>query len=123
MKKVKIFFWLLLLVVLGVVVFQNKAFFMTRHSFRIDPWVAGPYVTPELPIVVIFAALFLLGLLISYFYSLYGLFKQNKTIKHLSATVAAQTAEIEALRRKVTALEGPAARPAGATPAPSVVDA
>lgn len=98
MKKFKIFLWLLLIAVLAVVVWQNQAFFMMRQSFHINPWLAGPYVTPELPILVICAGLFLLGFLIAYIYGLYGYFKQGKTIKHLNATVAAQTEEIQKLR-------------------------
>ena len=109
MRKFKIFLWLLLLAVLAVVVWQNQAFFMTRQSFHVDPWLAGPYATPELPIVVICAGLFLLGFLIAYVYGLYGYFKQGKTIKHLNATVAAQTEEIQTLRRRVEEIEQPPA--------------
>lgn len=109
MRKFKIFLWLLLLAVLAVVVWQNQAFFMTRQSFQVDPWLAGPYATPELPIVVICAGLFLLGFLIAYVYGLYGYFKQGKTIKHLNATVAAQTEEIQTLRRRVEEIEQPPA--------------
>lgn len=109
MRKFKIFLWLLLIAVLAVVVWQNQAFFMTRQSFQVDPWLAGPYATPELPIVVICAGLFLLGFLIAYVYGLYGHFKQSKTIRHLNATVAAQTEEIENLRRRVAKFEQPPA--------------
>jgi hypothetical protein len=109
MRKFKIFLWLLLLAVLAVVVWQNQAFFMTRQSFHVDPWLAGPYATPELPIVVICAGLFLLGFLIAYVYGLYGYFKQGKTIKYLNATVAAQTEEIQTLRRRVEEIEQPPA--------------
>jgi hypothetical protein len=109
MRKFKIFLWLLLLAVLAVVVWQNQAFFMTRQSFHVDPWLAGPYATPELPIVVLCVGLFLLGFLIAYVYGLYGYFKQGKTIKHLNATVAAQTEEIQTLRRRVEEIEPPPA--------------
>ncbi|HDI60619.1 MAG TPA: DUF1049 domain-containing protein [Desulfobacteraceae bacterium] len=118
MRKFKIFLWLLLLAVLSVFVWQNKAFFMTRQSFHIDPWLAGPYSTPELPIVVICAGLFLLGFLIAYVYGLYGYLKQSKTIKHLNTTVAAQTEEIQALRRRVEELEQPPAAEAVVDPPP-----
>jgi uncharacterized coiled-coil protein SlyX len=109
MRKFKIFLWLLLIAVLAVVVWQNQAFFLMRQRLHINPWIAGPYATPELPILVICAVLFLLGFLIAYIYGLYGYFKQGKTIKHLNATVAAQTEEIHSLQKKAEALQQPAA--------------
>lgn len=119
MRKFKIFLWLLLIAVLAVVVWQNQAFFMMRQSFHVNPGIAGPYVTPELPIVVICAGLFLIGFLIAYIYGLYGYFKQNKTIKHLNATVAAQTEEIQNLQRELEALQPPPVTAGVADPTPA----
>ena len=108
MKKVKIVFWLLLFGFIALIILQNKPFFMARHSFQLNLYLAGPYVTPELPNVVIFLAFFFCGLLIAYFYSLYGYFKQNKTIRNLNGTVSSQTDEIVSLRRQLEGLQRPA---------------
>jgi len=123
MKKVKIVFWLLLLALLAGIVYQNQQELMKPLIFHLDPGVVDPYQTPAVPLVVILAGLFLLGLLIAYFYSLYGYFRQAKTIKHLHATVAAQTEEIETLRRQVKNLDRPSAAPVGAPLTPTAVDA
>ncbi len=108
MKKVKIVFWVVLLAVLAVFGYQNWQALRAPMTFEVKIWMTDiVYKTPEAPLVAIFAGLFLLGLLIAYFYSLYGYFRQNKTIKHLNATVKAQTEEIESLKRKARDLEHP----------------
>ena len=43
--------------------------------------------TPELALTVFFAGSFLLGLIITYFFSLYGKFKSNQTIKGLNQKI------------------------------------
>jgi cell division protein FtsL len=63
--------------------------------------------------------LFLIGFLIAYIYGLYGYFKQNKTIKHLNATVAAQTEEIQNLQRELEALQPPPVTAGVADPTPA----
>jgi uncharacterized integral membrane protein len=118
MKKIKIIFWVLLLALLAAVVYQNQAELMAPVSIELNAWKAGTYVSPDVPMIVIFAGLFLLGFLIAYAYGLYGSYKQGKTIKHLNATVAAQTEEIQALRGQLDALQPPAAPTAPASPSP-----
>ncbi len=114
MKKIKIFFWVALFGVMALFVYQNKAFFMTPQSFSLDLYLMGPYETPMLPNVLSFLVFFFLGLLIAYFYSLFGSYRQSKTIRHLNATVAAQSDEIASLRSQLAAPRPPEA-PEGQT--------
>ncbi len=107
MKKVKIFFWLVLFAFIALFIYQNSNFFMARQSFELNLYLAGPYNTPEIPNVLIFVVFFFSGLLIAYFYSLYGNYKQNKTIRNLNGTVAAQSEEIAALRTKLENVPSP----------------
>ena len=109
MKKVKIFFWLVLFGFIALFVYQNRDFFMARHSFQLNLYLAGPYNTPEIPNVLIFIVFFFSGLLIAYFYSLYGNYKQNRTIRNLNATVTAQSEEIATLRGKLENVHSPLA--------------
>lgn len=107
MKKLKIFFWLVLFGFIALFVYQNKDFFMAPQSFTLNLYLAGPYHSPELPNVLIFLVFFFCGLLIAYFYSLYGYYRQNKTIRTLNGTIAAQTDEIASLRGKLENLGSP----------------
>jgi len=117
MRKVKFAFWLLLLAFIGLVIYQNKAFFLAKKSFFIDLFFKS-YHTPALPIAVLMLACFVVGLLIAYFFSLYGRFRANKTIKNLNATIAAQTDEIANLKDKLVATPPPPeASPEGEAPA------
>lgn len=109
MKKVKILFWLVLFGFIALFVYQNKDFFMAYQSFQLNLYLAGPYHTPNMPNVMIFLVFFFLGLLIAYFYSLFGSYRQNKTIRNLNGTVAAQSEEIATLRGKLGTVHSPSA--------------
>ena len=79
MKKVKIGFWLILIAFLVLVGYQNKAFFLQRHTFDINVWVTAPYKTAEIYNAVLFGACCVAGLVLAYLSSLFERFKANKT--------------------------------------------
>ncbi len=85
MKKAKVLLWLIIIGFIGLVIYQNNAFFMTKHSFGIDLMVFN-YRSPEIYSAILFLLFFILGLLIAYFFGLFERFKANKTIKALTAT-------------------------------------
>jgi hypothetical protein len=105
MKKVKIGFWLILIAFLVLVGYQNKAFFLQRHSFDINVWVTAPYKTAEIYNAVLFGACFVAGLVLAYLSSLFERFKANKTIKQLTATLSDQKTQMEQLRTEIDALK------------------
>ncbi|MBI9084351.1 MAG: LapA family protein [Desulfobacterales bacterium] len=110
MKKTKIAFWALIIGFFALIILQNKPFFLDKQDFRIDLFFWN-YNTPTVSIAILFAAFFVAGLLIAYFFSLSGRFKSNRTIKTLNATLDAQRAELDAMKKQVEGL-----RPAATDP-------
>ena len=113
MKKVKIAFWLIILVFAGVFVYQNKIFFMAKQSLSLTLPFLKTLHTPELHHAVLFLVFFLTGFLIAYFFGLYDRFKSKKTIKSLNAADTAQQDELTALKRELESLRG--ASPGGSS--------
>jgi len=113
MKKVKIAFWLILLVFAGVFAYQNKVFFMAKQSLSLTLPFLETLHTPELPHAVLFLVFFLTGFLVTYFFGLYDRFKSKKTLKNLNAAAADQQNELAALKRELESLR--AASPGGST--------
>ena len=111
MKKVKIGFWLIIIAFLLLLGYQNKVFFLQRHSFDLNLWVTAPYQSPEIYNAVLFAVCFLAGLVIAYLSGLFERFKSNKTIKQLNKTLADMRNETTQLRTEIDALKN-AASPA-----------
>ncbi len=113
MKKVKIAFWLIILVFAGVFVYQNKIFFMAKQSLSLTLPFLETLHTPELSHAVMFLVFFLTGFLAAYFFGLYGRFKSKKTVKNLNAAAAAQLDELTALKKELESLRS--ASPGGST--------
>jgi hypothetical protein len=111
MKKVKIAFWLIFIAFLLLLGYQNKAFFLQRHSFDLNLWVTAPYHSPEIYNAVLFAGCFLAGLIIAYLSGLFERFKANKVCKQLGKTVDDQRNELSQLKSEVEAFKN-AANPA-----------
>ena len=117
MKKIKLGFWLIIIVFLGLVIYQNQDFFRATRSLGLDLFVAQ-YYTPEITVGVLFLAAFLAGLLIAYIFGLLAQFRARKTIKNLNTTINSQIEMITALKQQ-SAEQTPAA--AGAVAADPVV--
>jgi hypothetical protein len=129
MKKFKIVFWILLLVFIALVIYQNQGLFMAKQHLVLKLPFIDPLYTPELQTAVFFIAFFLVGLLVAYFFSLLGQFKSRKTIKVLNASAAARTEELNALKaenaelkKALPAGEGEAAAEAVPAPDPTPED-
>ncbi len=121
MKKVKLAFWLILVGLMGIVFWQNQAFFLEKKSVGIN-YVVGSYQSPELQIVLYFLIFFLAGLLISYFHSLSERFAARKTIKKLNEELAhagIKISELEAAMSSPQAADSETGPVADAHPAKS----
>ena len=105
MKKVKIVFWVIILIFMVAFFILNKPFFMAKQSLNFQLPFLEAYHTPELPHAVLFLVFFLTGFLIAYFFSLYERFKSKKTIKNLNTTTASQLEELEALKGELESLQ------------------
>jgi hypothetical protein len=102
MKKVKVAFWILVFGFVGLVIFQNKGFFMVESRLMIDLGFFY-YETPFLANAIFFVAFFLVGILISYFFSLLKHFKDAKTIKTFKAKETSLVETVSSLEKQLSA--------------------
>jgi hypothetical protein len=107
MKKVKLTFWIMIIGLLALLVFQNQPYFFTKHSLSLNLYFTARY-TPDVPNLLIIAVFFAAGLLIAYLSSLFERFKANKALKDLRATNKSYQETVEQMRREVDALKQPA---------------
>ncbi|PID40870.1 MAG: hypothetical protein CR984_00985 [Proteobacteria bacterium] len=115
MKKVKVAFWIVVIGLVALIVGQNWEFFKTPTSLLVNLFFAK-YETPHLANAVFFVAIFFIGLLISYFFSLFKQYKDGKTIKTLRAKEASLVETVSSLEKQLAAFEKPAGSAAAATP-------
>jgi uncharacterized integral membrane protein len=107
MKKVKTAVWVLIIVFVIVLIYQNQQFFLlTKQSLSLNLiWVQ--YQTPELEIVYLCGIFFLAGLLLGfYFLTAYG-FKTRKKPKALNTQVTEHTEMITSLENELNTIKGP----------------
>ncbi|MDP4857731.1 MAG: lipopolysaccharide assembly protein LapA domain-containing protein, partial [Desulfobacterales bacterium] len=94
MKKVKLVVWILIVVLVVVVIYENKDFFWeTKKSLTINlPLIPSQYKTlPEAELLIIFGIFFAAGLLLGIYFMFGRGLKKKKTIKALKAQVKEQT--------------------------------
>jgi NADH:ubiquinone oxidoreductase subunit 5 (subunit L)/multisubunit Na+/H+ antiporter MnhA subunit len=106
MKKVKLTFWILIIGLLALLVYQNQTYFFSQYSLGIN---LGFFkrVSPDIYNLVIIAAFFCFGLLIAYISSLFDKFKAKKTIKELKSASKSHQDTITQMRQEVDALKKP----------------
>ena len=97
MKKVKYVFWLVVLALVALVVYQNSEFFIVKRSLGIDLYFFS-YESPKLPTGVYYLAVFLIGMLVSYVFTLAQKFRDRKTIRQLNEKVASGEKQLAAFR-------------------------
>ena len=97
MRAVKLVIFFLVLIFLGVLVFQNQGVFMDKKALALDLKV-WHYETPEFELAVYFLGFFLIGLLISYFYGLGQRFKARRIIAGHLETIRRSEEELRTLR-------------------------
>jgi uncharacterized integral membrane protein len=117
MKKIKLGFWLLVILFLVLVIYQNQDFFRATRSLSLN-LIISQYYTPEIPIAVLFLAAFMAGLLIAYIFGLLAQFRARKTIKNLNTTINSQIEMISSLKQQV-GQQTPVAATTTAEPAPA----
>ncbi|MFP4193814.1 MAG: LapA family protein [Desulfosalsimonas sp.] len=112
MKKLKYLFWLVIIGLVALAVYQNRGFFIDGKSLGINLHFFS-YDTPELPAGVYYLAVFLIGLLISYFSALPGKIRSRRTIKQLNEKIAADEKKISRLEAEAAAGPGTSQGPSG----------
>jgi uncharacterized membrane protein YciS (DUF1049 family) len=109
MKKVKLVVWILIVVLVAVVIYENKDFFWeTKKSLTINlPLIPSQYKTlPETELLIIFGIFFAAGLLLGIYFLIGRGLKTKKKIKALKAQVNEQTEKAAALEKELHALRG-----------------
>ncbi len=102
MKKVKFFLWLVILIFLGLLIYQNKAYFFTPHSFTIDLKISSwQWTFTELANIVYLGICFVLGLIIAGYMGLSSKIRSKKTIRALNKTIDSHAAQISSLRTQL----------------------
>lgn len=104
MKKFKYAFWIILLGLFGLIVYQNREVFLGSESLGINLLFAE-YKTPGLPIVLFFAIVFLLGWLVAFVTGAFERFRAGKTIKKLQETIQTQQGAIADMKKDIEALK------------------
>ncbi len=105
MKNAKIAFWVILFAFIGLILFQNREFYMSQHSLSID-LMFYKYQTPDVPNAILFLGFFFVGLIISYFFSLLERFNFRKIIKNLSESLRASEKMLDTLKAENEGLKG-----------------
>ncbi|WP_319525578.1 hypothetical protein [uncultured Desulfosarcina sp.] len=108
MKKVKIALWILIFGFVGLLIFQNRGFFMAESRLMLDLGFFY-YETPFLANAIFFVAFFLAGMLITYFFGLFRQFRDAKTIKTLKAKEASLVETVSSLEKRLSKPETTAA--------------
>ncbi len=106
MKKATLIIWLIIFGFIALAIFQNQAFFMAKHSLRLNLGVVNEYHTPEMPIAVVFILFFLFGLVIAYLFNFSNRFKARRTAKKLNAAIASHQEKVSDLKRELDTLKG-----------------
>lgn len=104
MKKVKIAFWIIVFGFVGLLIFQNREFFLSDSRMVLDLGFFY-YESPYLANAIFFVAFFLVGVLISYISGLFLHFKDAKTIKTLKAKEASLVEAVSSLEQQLTTVK------------------
>ncbi len=100
MKKVKIAFWVIVFGFLALIIYQNQGYFLENVSLKINLFFAA-YQLAEIPNILLFVAIFFIGLLLAYFFSLFERFKSNRIIKDLKGKIAAHIQKNADLQKEI----------------------
>jgi len=114
MRKVKIAYWGVVLVLLLLIFVQNQEFFMTKKSLSWNvisiPALAAlewkwffDYKTPELQLIIFFLIYSFAGVVLTFIYCFFSQMKYTRTIRHLNRTCESLENKISELERELEA--------------------
>jgi len=106
MNKVKIAFWIVIFGFVGLIIYQNKIFFMSQSHLNLNLGFFY-YETPNMANAIFFVAFFLLGILLTYFLSLFKHYKDAKIIKTLKTKESTLVETVSALEKELSTPKGP----------------
>ena len=98
--------WAILLVFIGLIIFQNQEFFLSKQILRVNLGIVDVYESPQVPVAIVFLVFFFFGVILAYLFSLPERFKTNKILKKLKTINTSLENELANLKRDVAALKG-----------------
>ena len=104
MGKFRTGIWIVIIVLLMLLFFQNQSVFTSSRSLQMDLYVVK-YQTPELPDGLYYLVTLLIGLLIAYLFALGDRFKSRRAIRSLSATIDSHRQEVTTLKKEIEELK------------------
>lgn len=104
MQKLKYLLWLVILIILFVFIYQNSDYFMADQPLGIDLRVFQPEPV-EFPNLVYYIAVFVIGMLFSFFLSFSYVYKKRKTIREMNETINQDKKRISELESKLEGAE------------------
>jgi hypothetical protein len=122
MNKAKLIIWLLVLVFMGLVVYQNEGHFLNaQESLRLNLGVVPEYHSPKLPMVFFYLVFFLYGLIVAYLFGMPERFRSRKAIKRLTIADTQREKAMTELNTELSRLKGePLPLPQGGAPESSI---
>jgi hypothetical protein len=106
MKKLKIVFWSIILILVVIFVYQNRSFLFKNQEIVFNIVYGNPFKL-VLPIAVYFLTFLFLGGLIGYFFSLSEKFKSRKNIRVLNETLESERKKAADLEARLSAIAVP----------------
>ncbi len=105
MKKIKLFLVLIVLILIGLVIYQNWAFFSEEPALNLDLFLKSwHWTTSGIQNIAYWTGCFVVGLVISGFLAISSKLKSKKTIKSLNSTIEGHLKMISSLKNELEAL-------------------
>ena len=102
MKKIKYFLWLIILIALGILVYQNLDFFLAKQALKFDLKISSwNWTIPELQNIVFFAICFFIGFILAGMKWLMVNFKFKKEVKTKNAAIISLKEQLNALKAEL----------------------
>ena len=102
MKKIKYFLWLIILIALGILIYQNLDYFMAATALKFDLKISSwNWTIPELQNIALFAICFFLGFILAGFKWMILSFKFKKAFKTKDATIASLKEQLNTFKAEL----------------------
>jgi len=102
MKKFKYFLWLIILIALGILIYQNSDYFMAATALRFDLKIASwNWTIPELQNIAFFAICFFLGFILAGIKWMMLNFKFKNEIKTKDALIASLKEQLNTFKAEL----------------------
>ena len=98
--------WAIIIVFIGLIIFQNQEFFLSKQILRVNLGIVDVYESPQVPVAIIFLVFFFFGVILAYLFSLPERFKTNKMLKKLKTINTSLEDELASIKRDVAGLKG-----------------